>query len=120
MFFESMKSRIASILQRGNDHAGSAPVLAMQTGGSERGSETGETRGTRAFIEGILVAQYNAALAEFDRAKENPGAEPDITTCGKRYMEATARLRKFLAYGEVPHDVVERLNAGRPGPVSSA
>lgn len=66
--------------------------------------------GTRALIEKLLLAEYETALAEFDRVKEQPDAEPGIHVCVKRYIEATARVRKFLAYGEVPRDIVERLN----------
>jgi hypothetical protein len=64
-------------------------------------------------IEEFLRAEYETAQAEFDRVKENSGVEPDMNIC-RRYIQATERLRQFLAHGQVPADVLERLNAEEP------
>jgi hypothetical protein len=79
-----------------------------------RDAETtpGEIYKQNALIEAILLAEYETVQAEFDRAKQNPDMYLDINARFTRYIEATARLRKFLAYGEIPGDVVERLNVG--------
>jgi hypothetical protein len=73
-----------------------------------------EAPARKALIERILLAEYEAAQAEFDRARNHPDIDVDIRQCGKRYIEATARLRRFLADGEVPHDVLEKLNSQHP------
>jgi hypothetical protein len=62
-------------------------------------------------IEEILLREYNAALADFDEAKEHFPVEPDEVraTC-ERYLEAIQRLRQFLADGTVPLDVAKKLS----------
>src|ERR1700722_13831978 len=82
LMFGRMKSKLASLIQRGGLHPQS------------------EDQKRRALIGEILLAEYETAQTEFDRERENPGTETTIQTCGKSYMEATARLRKFLTDGE--------------------
>ena len=72
-------------------------------------SSFGESRSA----EEVLTAELEAAQDEFDRAKENPERGADINAL-TRYILAMERLRKFLAYGEVPPGVMERLNKEQP------
>ena len=95
MCFEKIKLRVASVIQ-----PGARPERA-----------TLETAVRRILVERILRSEYEFAQAEFDHAKRNPGMDADVQAGTSRYFEATVRLRKFLAEGEVPRDVTERLNA---------
>jgi hypothetical protein len=70
-----------------------------------------ETQVRKILAERILRAEYESAQAAFDQARENPAMESAIQACGQRYMEATVRLRRFLAEGEIPRDVTERLKS---------
>jgi hypothetical protein len=92
MFFKKMRTKVASIIPHG--------VRPEK-----------ESRKRRGSIEKILRAEYQAAEAELDRTRTNPGMKSDIEVYGKRYMEATVRLRRFLAQGEVPRDVIEKLTS---------
>jgi hypothetical protein len=61
------------------------------------------------LIEDILVAEFGIAQDEFDRVKRNPEFGIGTTACINQYLEAAARLRKFLAYGEIPGDVMKKV-----------
>lgn len=74
------------------------------------GKQTPATQTRRMLIEGILRTEYETAQAEFDRAREDPDMKAEIQAYGKRYIEATVRLRRFLAEGEVPPDIMEKLD----------
>ena len=82
---------------------------------SQPQKETAETRVRKILIERILRTEYDHAQAEFDRARENPPDALDIQAFGQRYIEATVRLRKFLAEGDVPRDVMEKVERGVEG-----
>jgi hypothetical protein len=51
-----------------------------------------------------LASRINAAT-------QSPYTEPDLPIYGRRYVEATARIRKFLAFGEVPGETMGKLHA---------
>ena len=84
-------------------------------GGSRSERETGEARMRKILTEKTLREEYEAAQAEFDLARANPGDESHVQACGKRYIDATVRLRKFLANGEIPSDVAEKLDSDAGG-----
>jgi hypothetical protein len=60
-------------------------------------------------IEKILVSEYNDACTEFDRAKERNAPAWEVKATCERYIHAMERLRRFLADGEIPSDVEDRL-----------
>jgi hypothetical protein len=95
MFFEKIRLKVNSILQ----------------GGPRPQRVPHEAQPTRDAIERVLLAEYDKAQTEFDRAKEDSSDVPNIQACGQRYIEATVRLRKFLTGGEVPRDVLDKLQA---------
>ena len=95
MFFRRTMSRVASAIGLSRSIAVSPPSTL-----------TSQTR----TIEELLRAEYETAQAEFDLAKENSGTPPDVEVC-RRYIQATEKLRKFLAHGEVPRDTMEKLHA---------
>jgi hypothetical protein len=72
-----------------------------------------EVQGIRRMrtVEEILIAEYHAAEAEFDLAKEAQRTDYQARTTCERYFEATLRMRKFLEHGEVPADVARQLAA---------
>ena len=101
-------SKVASVIRgRGGQTPFDQPDLG-QRGNATRPVK--EIRRETRSCEEILRAEYDAAQSEFDLAKENPHIDPDMNSC-KGYVKAIERLRKFLAYGEVPVDVLEKLNA---------
>jgi hypothetical protein len=95
VFFRRTMSKVASVMGLGRSGTVSRPA-----------NLTPQSR----TIEEFLRAEYEKAQAEFDRAKEDSPFAPDLDIC-RRYIQATERLRKFLAYGEVPCDALERLRA---------
>jgi hypothetical protein len=97
-------------------HGNSGPGWQSQS--LQPDGEIRESEESRHAIQVILLAEYEAALGEFDRAKQNPYGKPDIQTRCECYILATARFRRFLAHGEVPLDVAEKLNEQRPNPAS--
>ena len=60
-------------------------------------------------VKEVLMKEYDEALAEFDRAKENPQMQDQARAACQRYIEAMRRLNKFLVTEEVPPDVDEKV-----------
>jgi hypothetical protein len=59
----------------------------------------------------ILTKEYEDALAEFDRAKENVDMQEQAREACQRYIIAMRRLNRFLVAEEIPPDVEEKLNS---------
>jgi hypothetical protein len=60
-------------------------------------------------VKEILIKEYDDALEEFDRAKENPQILDQASAACQRYITAMRRLNKFLMAEEIPPDVAEKL-----------
>jgi PAS domain S-box-containing protein len=81
--------------------------------GTQLNSAMPDIQQMRVMIERDLLAEYEAAEVQFNKAKEDPDGEPDVHASCKRFINATARLSKFLVCGEIPDDLIEKLNAKR-------
>jgi CheY-like chemotaxis protein len=111
MFFRRIRSKISSAIRRTGKRAQSdGPGRQSAAPRPER--ETCETYTMGASIEEILRAEYDAVRAEFYRAKDDPDRRFDINAV-RQYIGAMERLRNFLSYGEIPPDVMEKLDQKR-------
>lgn len=60
-------------------------------------------------IERILVKEYDSAHTQLAETTKMHLSDP-VKDAIERCIQASQRLRKFLANGEIPPDVVEKLN----------
>ena len=108
MVFKTIRARVASIILRYTR----TPVTGLRRHNDHLQPDRDANKRWRRelFVEGMLPAEYTRARADVDRAMHNPDKVSDIDICCKRYVPASARIRKFLAYGEVPPDIAEKVN----------
>lgn len=118
MFFDGIMSKLATSIRPGGAARRSERRQSAGRGVSSPNVETRETRRILASAEEILRAEFYAAQAEFDLAKENPDIVPDIAVV-RRYIQTMEKLKKFLAYGEVPNDVTRKLDEAYDKQLSS-
>jgi hypothetical protein len=84
------------------------PQAAKSQQQTETAIRAEEERRRMRAIENALLIEYDAARAEFDRAKENPEMVNEVKSACELYIRALRRLYKFLAEGEVPPDLGEK------------
>ena len=63
-------------------------------------------------IEKILLDEFEAAQAEFDEVVRSH-IRGRVTAAVERYTRAVTRMRTFLAQGEIPPDIAQKIEDPR-------